>query len=374
MVSIVATATNFPPDYYSQEVLAVALRKYCMAMDLDFDLDTIDRFFSNVKVNGRYFALPLDTFYDMQGFAAQSRTTLETALNLFEGAVRKLLDQTQIDPQMISLLASVTLTIAIPPLEARLMNRIPFSPSVKRLPLFGYGCMGGAAGLSRVAEYLQGHPTEAAIMFVGELSSALWQGSLQLDLQAQVSQLPENPAIYSDIISNIVTAALFADGTAAILVVGEDHPLAQPGRPRVIDTRSMLLPNTGHLMGMDIVDTGFRNILRPQVTEYLRDGLRKLIDPLLADHNLKIEQIDRWIVHPGGPKVLDTVAEEFGLEPQQLHLSWEALAEVGNISSATVIYMLNQLFASADQPSPGSYGLMIGMGPGFSQEAILLQW
>ncbi|MBW4552041.1 MAG: hypothetical protein KME35_13180 [Aphanocapsa sp. GSE-SYN-MK-11-07L] len=374
MVSIVATATNFPSSYYSQEVLAVALRKYCMAMDLDFDLDTIDRFFSNVKVKGRYFALPLDTFYDMQGFATQSRATLETALNLFEGAVRKLLEQTQVDPQTISLLASVTLTIAIPPLEARLMNRIPFSPYVRRLPLFGYGCMGGAAGLSRIAEYLQGHPTEAAIMFVGELSSALWQGSLQLDLQSQVSQLAENPAIYSDIISNIVTAALFADGTAAILVVGEDHPFAQPGRPRVIDTRSILLPNTGHLMGMDIVDTGFRNILRPQVTEYLKDGLRKLIDPLLADHNLKIEQIDRWIVHPGGPKVLDTVAEEFGLEPQQLHLSWEALAEVGNISSATVIYMLNQLFASKDQPSPGTYGLMIGMGPGFSQEAILLQW
>jgi alkylresorcinol/alkylpyrone synthase len=374
MVSIVSTATHFPPDYYSQEVLANALRKYCMAMDLDFDLDTIDRFFGNVKVKGRYFALPLDTFYDMQGYASQTSITIETALNLFEGAVRKLLAQTQIDPQSISLLASVTLTIAIPPLEARLMNRIPLSPGVKRLPLFGYGCMGGAAGLSRVAEYLQGHPTEAAIMFVGELSSALWQGSLQLDLQTQVSQLPDNPAIYSDIISNIVTAALFADGTAAVLVVGEDHPLAQPGRPRVIDTRSILLPNTGHLMGMDIVDTGFRNILRPQVTEYLRDGLRKLIDPLLADHNLKIEQIDRWIVHPGGPKVLDTVAEEFGLEPQQLHLSWDALAEVGNISSATVIYMLNELFASGDQPPPGTYGLMIGMGPGFSQEAILLQW
>jgi alkylresorcinol/alkylpyrone synthase len=374
MVSIVATATNFPPDYYSQEVLAVALRKYCMAMDLDFDLDTIDRFFSNVKVNGRYFALPLDTFYDMQGFANQSRATLETALNLFEGAVRKLLDQTQIDPQTISLLASVTLTIAIPPLEARLMNRIPFSPHVRRLPLFGYGCMGGAAGLSRVSEYLQGHPTEAAIMFVGELSSALWQGSLQLDLQSQVSQLAENPAIYSDIISNIVTAALFADGTAAILVVGEDHPLAQPGRPRVIDTRSILLPNTGHLMGMDIVDTGFRNILRPQVTEYLKDGLHKLIDPLLADYNLTIADIDRWIVHPGGPKVLDTVAEEFGLTSQQLRLSWDALAQVGNISSATVIYMLNELLSSGDQPSPGSYGLMIGMGPGFSQEALLLQW
>jgi alkylresorcinol/alkylpyrone synthase len=374
MVSIVATATNFPPNYYSQEMLAVALRKYCMAMDLDFDLDTIDRFFSNVQVKGRYFALPLDTFYDMQGFATQSRITIETALNQFEGAIQKLLDKTQIDPQTISLLAGVTLTIAIPPLDVRLMNRMPFSPHVRRLPLFGYGCMGGAAGLSRVAEYLQGHPTEAAIMFVGELSSALWQGSLQLDMQAQVSQLAENPAIYSDLISNIVTAALFADGAAAILVVGDDHPMAQPGRPRVIDTRSFAIGNTVHLMGMDIVDTGFRNILRPQVSEHLKDGLQALIDPLLADHGLKLEQIDRWIVHPGGPKVLDTAAAAFGLEPQQLQLSWDALAEVGNISSATVIYMLNELLSAQDQPQPGAYGLMIGMGPGLSLEALLLQW
>jgi alkylresorcinol/alkylpyrone synthase len=374
MVTIAATTTHFPSEYYSQAVLATAMRKYFMAMNLDFDLEVIDRFFSNVKVKGRYFALPLDTFYDMQGYATQTQTLIDTALTLFEGAVNKLLTQTQLDPQAISLLASVTQTIATPTLEARLMNRIRFSPYVKRLPLFGYGCMGGAAGVARVAEYLQGHPQEAAIMFVGELASGLWQGSLQLDLQAQVNELSDNLAVYSDIISNIIYAALFGDSATAVLMVGAEHPLACPGRPRVIDTRSILLPNTGHLMGLDIVDTGFRHILSPQVTEYLKDGLRKLIDPLLADHNLSIEHIGRWIVHPGGPKVLETIAAELGLTHQQLHRSWDALAAVGNLSSANVIYILNELFATEEPPAAGTYGLMVGMGPGLSQEAVLLQW
>jgi alkylresorcinol/alkylpyrone synthase len=374
MVFIAATSTNFPPHYYSQEVLATALRKYCMAMDLDFDLDLIDRFFSNCKINGRYFTLPLDTFYDMPGNAVQSRVTTEAALNLFEGAVEKLLQKVQLHPKDVALLASVSLVIAIPTLEAQLMNRIPFSPNVKRLPLFGYGCMGGAAGVARIADYLEGHPTEAAIMFVGEISSSLWQGSLQLDMQALVNQLPENPGVYNDIISNIVTAGLFGDGATAVLLVGRDHPLAQPGQPRVVDSRSMLIPNTEHLMGINIVDTGLRNILRPEVPEVAKDGLRKLIDPFLADRNLSIDQISRWIVHPGGPKVLQGVEEELGLAPETLQLSWDALAQIGNISSGTVIYMLNELLTTQEPPPPGAYGLMIAMGPGLSEEVILLQW
>jgi alkylresorcinol/alkylpyrone synthase len=374
MVFIAATSTNFPPHYYSQEVLATALRKYCMAMDLDFDLDLIDRFFTNCKINGRYFSLPLDTFYDMPGNAVQSRVTTEAALNLFEGAVEKLLQKVQLHPKDVALLASISLVIAIPSLETQLMNRIPFSPNVKRLPLFGYGCMGGAAGVARIADYLEGHPTEAAIMFVGEISSSLWQGSLQLDMQALVNQLPDNPGVYNDIISNIVTAGLFGDGATAVLLVGRNHPLAQPGQPRVVDSRSMLIPNTEHLMGINIVDTGLRNILRPEVPDLVKDGLRKLIDPFLADHNLSIDQISRWIVHPGGPKVLQGIQEELGLAYETLQLSWDALAQIGNISSGTVIYMLNELLTTQEPPPPGAYGLMIAMGPGLSEEVILLQW
>lgn len=373
MAFIVAASSNFPHQYYSQEVLATALRKFCMAMDLDFDLDTIDRFFTNVTIEGRYFALPLDSFYDMPGTEATFRAIIEASINLSEGNVRRLLEKTNLDPQEISQLTSVTLTAAVPSIDARLMNRIPFSPHLKRFPLFGFGCLGGAAGVARVADYLEGHPKEAAILFSVELASALWQGSLQLDLQSMIKGLPENPSLYSDIISSIVTAALFGDGSAALLMVGRDHPLAQPGLPRVIDSRSSWLPNTVHLMGMDMIDNGFRNILRPQVGDYVKVGLRQAIDPLLEAHNLSVDKISRWIVHPGGPKVLNAVEEELGLNDQALHLSRETLAKVGNLSSATVLYMLNETLYG-EQPPAGTYGLLIGMGPGFSQEVILLQW
>jgi alkylresorcinol/alkylpyrone synthase len=188
-----------------------------------------------------------------------------------------------------------------------------------------------------------------------------------------IAQLPEQPQVYSDIIMTIVTAALFGDGSAAVLMVGEDHPLAQPGQPRIIDSRSIILPNTVHLMGMDLVDTGTRNILRPEVADYVRVALHKTIDPLLEAHNLSTDDITCWMVHPGGPKIITAVQEEFGLDQQLLQGSWDALAEIGNISSPTLLYILDKTLA-AEQPPAGSYGLLLAMGPGFSQEAILLQW
>lgn len=373
MTFIAATAIGFPPHYYSQDVLATAVKKYCIAMDLDFDLDTIDRFFSNVMIDGRYFTFSLDSFFDPPTPGTTAQVSIDVALNQFEATVRTLLEQANIDPQEISLIASSTLTAAVPSLEARLMNRIPFSRHVKRLPMFGYGCMGGVAGLARVAEYLDGRPKDAAILFAGELSSALWQGSLQRELLSMIPQLPEDPSLYSEIICTIVTAALFADGTAAVLMVGRDHPLVQSGQARVIDSGSVLLPNTTHLMGMDIADTGFKNILRPEVSDHVKVGLRQVIDLVLNKHNLSTEKISQWIVHPGGPKVIRGVQEEFALDEQAVKLSWETLAKVGNLSSSSVLYMLHQI-VSGDPPPAGAYGLMVGMGPGFSQEVLLMQW
>ncbi len=373
MASIIATATSFPAHYYPQEVLASLLRKYLTVMDLDFDADIIDRFFNNVMIDGRYLALPLDSFYEPPGPAAITAATTAAALDLVETAVSKLLDRANLQPQDINQITSVSLTTLVPSMDARLMNRMPFPATVKRMPLAGVGCMGGAFALSRMTEYLEGHPTEAAVLFAVELASALWQGSIQAELYTMIKQLPDDPALYSEIISTIVTAALFGDGCGAVLMVGRDHPLATSGGPRVIDSRSILIPDTVHLMGMEMADTGVRNILKPQVGEVARVGLRQAIDDLMAAHDLTVEKIARWIVHPGGPKVIQAVEEEFGLPDQALELSRQALAKVGNLSSPTVLYMLDQTLAG-EQPPPGAYGLLVAMGPGFCQEVLLLQW
>lgn len=374
MAFIVATSTGLPSCYYTQEVLATALRKYFLAMHLDFDLDAIDRFFTNVMIKGRHFALPLETFYDPPGTGITVSAAIEAAINLLEVTLCGLLKRVKLDPKEISQLTSVSVIPAVPSLDARLMNRLPLSPNLKRVPIAGLGCMGGTAGIARVADYLQGHPEEAAIVLSVELSSVLWQGSLQSDLKDMIGRMHlGESSLYSDIISNIVTAALFGDGAAAVLMVGRAHHLARSGQPQVIDSRSLLIPNTEHLMGMDIVDAGFRIVLKPEVAEVVKIGLRQVIEPLLADHNLSSEKISRWIVHPGGPKVLEAVQEEFGLDDEALQLSYETLERVGNLSSATVLFMLDETL-SRDAPPPGSYGLMMSMGPGFSQEVVLLRW
>lgn len=373
MAFIVSTATGFPAHYYPQDVLAGALRKYLLAMDLEFDTEIIDRFFTNVMIEGRYFMLPLDTFFDPPGMADGVAAAITATVELMEATVLKLLNKVDLAPTAIDQLTSVSLIPAVPALDTRLMNRIPFAPSLKRMPLGGVGCMGGAFGVSRVAEYLEGHPTAASVLVAAEPSSSLWQGSLQRDVYTMIKRLPDQPALYSDIIMAIVTAALFGDGAGAILMVGDQHPLAQAGQPRVIDSYSFLLPETVHLMGMDIVDTGTRNILRPEVSDFVKVGLRQAIEPLLAKHDLSVDKITRWLVHPGGPKIINAVEEEFALDEQDLKLSREALAKIGNISSPTVLYILEQTLSS-DPPDPGAYGLMIAMGPGFCQEVILLQW
>ncbi|GBF80597.1 type III polyketide synthase [Aphanothece sacrum] len=373
MTFIVNTAVGFPAHYYSQEVLANALRKYFIVQELDFDLDAIDRFFTNVLIKGRYFMLPLDSFYEPPGIEENINATIKATVDLVEETVWKLLKKTALEPQDISQLTATSLIPAVPGIDVRLMNRIPFSPNIKRMPLGGVGCMGGAFGVARVADYLKAYPTQASILVASEPSSSLWQGSLQRDLCSMIRRLPDDPSQYSDIIMTIITAALFGDGSAAVLMVGDDHPLAQAGCPQVIDSRSMLLPNTVHLMGMDVVDTGTRNILRPEVSDHVRVGLRQTIDPLLEAHNLSVDDISRWLVHPGGPKIINAIEDEYGLDDQALNLSREVLAEVGNLSSPTILYILDKTL-SAEQPSSGSYGLMIAMGPGFSQEVILLQW
>ena len=373
MTFIVSTSVGFPEQYYPQKVLAAALRKFFFAMELDFDLEQIDRFFNNVKIEGRYFALPIDSLLEQSKLEVTMNKALEIALDIAETTIIKLLQRANLEPQDISLLTSVSLTPAVPSLEARLMSRIPFSPTIKRMPINGVGCMGGAIGVSRVADYLQGHPNEAAVLFAIELSSALWQGSLQADLTSLIRSFPENPSVYSDIVMSIITAALFGDGCGAVLMVGRDHPLAKPGLPQIIDYRSFLIPNTIELMGLEIVDSGFRNILRPEVSDYVKKGLQPLINSLLADHNLEIDNLYRWLVHPGGPKIIDTIEAEFGLDNRALQLSRDTLAEIGNISSGTVLYMLDKTL-SGEQTPANSYGLMVAMGPGFSQEAILLQW
>jgi len=353
-VAIVDVATAFPPHYYDQETLTAYLRDAFWAKGRR-NVERLERFHQNMTVNGRYLALPLERYRELDGFGASNDAWIEVAADLSENVVCKLLDEAGVDPATISQLTVTTVTgVAVPTLDARLMNRIPFSPTLKRVPLFGLGCLGGAAGVARVADYLRGHPREAAILLSVELCSLTVQ--------------PDDLSI-----ANVISTGLFGDGAAAVLMVGDEHPLAAGARPHVVDSSSHFFRDTERVMGWDVTDDGFQVVLSADVPAIARDGARPAVTTFLARHDLSLEDVTHWVAHPGGPKVIDALEEGLGLGEGGLQLSRESLAEVGNVSSASILFILRDTL-SRYRPAPGTYGAMLAMGPAFCAEIVLLQW
>ena len=354
MPVIVSAKTGFPQHYYPQTMLLSAAQEEWQSKRASI-LKPLEQFYTNVKVNGRYLSWPLERYKQPTTFEERNNAYIETALELGERTICVLLDQMQMDPHEIDQLTVISTTgIAVPSLDARLMNRIPFSRGMKRLPLFGLGCVGGAAGIARTADYLRGHPQEAVILFAVELCSLTLQRD---DLS----------------IANLVASGLFGDGAAAVLMVGDDHPRAQTGLPRVIDSQSQFFPETEHIMGWGVTNSGFKVLLSADIASLAQSEVRPLVESFLGRHELTIDGIDHWLVHPGGPRVIQALGDGLGLPEEALALSWETLAEVGNVSSASVLLILDKTLKRV-QPQAGEFGLLMAMGPAFCAELVLLQW
>ena len=217
--------------------------------------------------------------------------------------------------------ASVT-GIASPTVDARLINRLSFPESIKRTPIFGLGCVAGAAGIARAADYVRAFPREIALLLSVELCSLTWQDDDQS-------------------VANLISCGLFGDGAAAVLIAGSEVPLppASPA-PRVLATRSVFYRNTEHVMGWDIGSSGFRIVLSPDVPKVVLQNLRGNVDAFLAEQSLTLADIGSWIFHSGGPKVLEAVEQSLDLPKDALALSWKSLREVGNLSAASVLFVL----------------------------------
>lgn len=349
---IAGTGTGVPPHLHSQDQLIALAREL---IDGEVSTAALERMFAAVGVEQRHLALPAAAYAELGGFASRSRAWIEVAKQLAEQVVREALFDAQIEPAEVALLVTTTVTgIAVPSLDARLMNAIEFSPKLKRMPLFGLGCVGGAAGIARVADYLRAFPEQTAMLVSVELCSLTFQRD-------------------DASIANLISTGLFGDGAAAVLLAGAAHPLARRARPAVIDSCAVFFPDTERLMGWDIVDTGFRVVLGPGVPDLVERELPRVIDPFLASHGLTREDIDAWIAHPGGPKVIRAVQQALGLADEQVEATRESLASFGNLSSASVLFVLDE-FRRRRAPEPGSYGLLFALGPAFCAELVLLRW
>jgi alkylresorcinol/alkylpyrone synthase len=244
----------------------------------------------------------------------------------------------------------------VPSLDARLIPRLGLRHDVRRLPIFGLGCVAGAAALGRLHDYLLGWPGQTAALLAVELCSLNWP-------TAGIT-----PA-------DMVASGLFGDGAVALIARGGQADAAYgpgPG-PRVIASRSAVYPDSGDALGWRLSTDCFRIVLTTELPAVVERGLADSVTGFLAEHDLTIDDIASWICHPGGPKVIDAVQRALKLPDLAVAASRRSLAEVGNMSSASVLHIL-EMISDTERPSPGSPGLMIGLGPGVSAELVLLRW
>ena len=349
-MKIAAVGEAFPSHYYPQEQLLQEFKKVWSPRL--FNQERLESLHKNVLVGGRYLALPIDEYSKLENWGQANDAWIRVSQEIGEQAVREALDRAGFEPADVDCLVFVSVTgVATPSIDARLINRIGLSPRVKRLPIFGLGCVAGAAGISRVADYVKAYPEEVAVLLSVELCS--------LTLQLEDLSIP-----------NLISSGLFGDGAAAVVMVGNGR---QAAGPRVVATRSVFYPDSERVMGWDISEMGFQVVLSAEVPEVVRRHLSRDVDEFLADHGVDRGEIASWVAHPGGPRVLTALEEALELEPDALRLTRDSLEKVGNLSSTSVLLVLEETMRCR-RPEPGSLGMLLAMGPGFCSELVLLEW
>ncbi len=354
MTRIVAAAPALPPHRYAQEEVTSAFADMVLVDGAQRGL--LDRLHANAGVRSRHLALPLERYGTLEGFTAANDAFIDVGLDLAASATLDALERAGLAPPDVDVVLATSVTgVATPSLDARLVARIGLRPDVKRIPVFGLGCVAGAAGVARLHDQLRGDPDGVALLLSVELCS--------LTLQRDDPSLP-----------NLVASGLFGDGAAAVVLLGSRRAaeLGLTG-PDVIDTRSRLYPDTERVMGWDVGGSGFRIVLAASVADVVRQHLGDDVGGFLEEHELKPADVERWVAHPGGPKVLQAVQETLGLPDGALALTWDSLARVGNLSSSSVLHVLAETL-DGPAPAPGAPGLMLAMGPGFCSELVLLRW
>jgi alkylresorcinol/alkylpyrone synthase len=347
---IAAVGKALPPHYYDQDTLLAALRRRWS--DRYFNPERLERLHQNVLVGGRHLALPMPEYDGLTSWGKANDAWIRVAQEVGGEAVLDALGRAGLSPADVDALIFVTVTgVATPSVDARLMNRLGLPPRVKRMPIFGLGCVAGAAGIARAADYVRGFPDHVAVLLSVELCS--------LTLQPEDLSIP-----------NLIASGLFGDGAAAVVVTGDRRPA---DGPEILATRSVFYPDSERVMGWDISESGFKIVLSADVPTVAREKLRPDVDAFLAEHGLTRADISSWVCHPGGPKVLEAMQESLELPPGALDVTWRSLREVGNLSSTSVLLVLAETLEN-HRPAPGSYGMVIAMGPGFCSELVLLRW
>ncbi len=360
MTSLAAVHTELPAHRYTQPELTEFLIGLQPAESRPA---LVRRFHTSSSVLTRHLALPLERYAALADFGESNAAFIEVGVELGSAAVLGALARAGLSPEDVDIVFSTTVTgLAVPSLEARIASRIGLRADVKRVPMFGLGCVAGAAGIARVHDYLRGAPGEVAVLLSVELCSLTVQ-------RGDVS------------VANMVASGLFGDGAAAVVAVGADRAGSLESArtaPTVRGSRSRLFPDSERTMGWDIDQNGFTIVLSADVPVLVEKYLPDEVESFLGQWDLGVEDITRWICHPGGPKVIDAVEQSLGLSASSLDRTRRSLAEIGNLSSASVLHVLAETMAAdGDRQVPGAPSqpaVLLAMGPGFCAELVLLDW
>lgn len=350
-MSVIASAATALPKYrYEQDEIVDELQRFW-----DGKLHNgaaLRRLHAHGGVTTRHLVLPLQEYAHLTSWGDANDHWIASAQELGERAVTTALTRAGFETSGLGALFFTTITgVSSPSIDARLVNRMGLPTSIKRVPIFGLGCVAGAAALARAADYVRAFPREIAVVLAVEICSLTIQ-------RGDVS------------VANLISSALFGDGAAAALIAGSE--VRSPG-PEVLATRSVFYPNSEYMMGWEVSERGFKIVLSAELPRFVRTHLRGDVDAFLSDNGLSRGDIGSWLFHTGGPKVLEALAEALELPDGALDASWASLREMGNLSSASVIAVLDKVMRER-RPAPGTFGVLGAMGPGFCSELLLLRW
>lgn len=317
------------------------------------DIERLLKVFGNGQIDGRYFAAPLEWFEEERGLEEKNRLYVEEAVKMGSRAVARCLEEAEVDKKDVDAFIFVSSSgMSTPTIDARIMNVLEMPPHVKRIPLWGLGCAGGASGLSRADDYCRAYPDAVVVVLCLELCSLTFQRS-------------DNSK------SNLIGTSLFADGAACALVTGDGVSLSGEGF-HIKDTQSTLMRDSEDVMGWNVKDEGLHVVFSRDIPKIIEKWLKPNVDFFLGKISKKSADITHFIAHPGGKKVLSAYEKSLDLTTDKTEISRAVLAKHGNMSSPTVLYVLKDFMDK--KPQRGEEGLLTALGPGFSSEMLWLEW
>ena len=350
---LVSLATAVPPHRLDQSNV-VARVEQLFGRSPDFE--RLIQVYGNSGIDCRYSVMPFEWFDKAHAWPDRNAAYLAGALDLIETAARRALDRAGLSPEEIGAIVTVSTTgIATPSLDAQLMERLAFPRHVARLPIFGLGCAGGALGLARAAALAAAMPDNPVLLIVVELCT----------LQFRRDDLSR---------ANIVATALFGDGAAAAVLRAGSGAHSYASGPAIAAWGEHTWPRSLDIMGWDVAEDGLKAVFSRDIPRLVTGELGPVLGDFLAQHGLTLDDIDRFVCHPGGPKVIDAYETILGAGFRGAAAARRSLARFGNMSAASVLFVLEDVLAEArDDAEPRGRMLLTALGPGFSAGFVVLE-